>query len=301
MVAVQRIDGPTVIKATHHGVLKIGDVEIPCFVLEDGQRVLSTRGVLRALGIQRGTRGNQAGDELADFLAGKAVSPFVSREMLPAMNSRIVFENPVGGGVVHGHDSAILGFICWVLHDAHVAGALRSTQVAMARTANVVLRALTHTTVAALVDEATGYQSTRASDALRQLFASHLGPLRPWHKTFPDSYYRHIYRLKGWAYDASDTRRPPLVGKYTRNIVYRRLLPELCDELEIRNPADENGRRSLKHHQLLTEKIGLPALQGHIFKVEFVAERHRLWDPFKREVEQRWPIHPQMSFQLDDD
>src|SRR5947209_1963627 len=37
-------------RATHSGVLKIGDAEIPCYVLENGERVLSTRGIMKSLG-----------------------------------------------------------------------------------------------------------------------------------------------------------------------------------------------------------------------------------------------------------
>ena len=34
-------------KATHSGILKIGDAEISCYVLENGERVLSTRGMMK--------------------------------------------------------------------------------------------------------------------------------------------------------------------------------------------------------------------------------------------------------------
>lgn len=32
------------LKATHEGLLKFGDIEVPCYVLEDGRRVLSLAG-----------------------------------------------------------------------------------------------------------------------------------------------------------------------------------------------------------------------------------------------------------------
>src|SRR5947199_6820514 len=37
-------------RETHDGIIKLGNVEIQCSVLEDGTRVFSTRGVNRALG-----------------------------------------------------------------------------------------------------------------------------------------------------------------------------------------------------------------------------------------------------------
>src|SRR5947209_1114418 len=39
--------------ATHTGDLKIGDLEIPCAVLQDGTRLLSETGVVNALGLYR--------------------------------------------------------------------------------------------------------------------------------------------------------------------------------------------------------------------------------------------------------
>lgn len=39
-------------KATHKGILKVADVEIPCFVLEDGRRVISGRGMTSAIGMK---------------------------------------------------------------------------------------------------------------------------------------------------------------------------------------------------------------------------------------------------------
>src|SRR5438309_7012388 len=47
----------TVAQATHgspDSPLRIGEVEIPCFVLEDGRRVLAQRGMITALGMKPG-------------------------------------------------------------------------------------------------------------------------------------------------------------------------------------------------------------------------------------------------------
>ena len=38
--------------ATHKGVLTIGDIRIPCFVLDDGRRVISGRGMTAAIGMK---------------------------------------------------------------------------------------------------------------------------------------------------------------------------------------------------------------------------------------------------------
>src|SRR5471032_1422297 len=64
------------IKQATHGSddhpLKIGDVEIPCYVLEDETRVLSQRGVIGGLGMSSGTGAGGGADRLSIFLGGKA-------------------------------------------------------------------------------------------------------------------------------------------------------------------------------------------------------------------------------------
>ena len=59
-------------------------------------------------------------------------------------------------------------------------------------------------------------------------------------------------------------KRPGIVGTYTNDLVYERLAPGILEELEARNPKDDKGHRKGKHHQLLTEDVGHPALAQHL-------------------------------------
>jgi hypothetical protein len=84
-------------KATHTGILKIGDLEIDCAVLNDGRRVLSQRSVNRALGRTHGGRDfklrqSEAGGGLPIFLVPKTLQPFISNDL------RAVAEKPIWAG-----------------------------------------------------------------------------------------------------------------------------------------------------------------------------------------------------------
>src|SRR5436853_7424648 len=46
-------------RVTHRGMLSIADMYIPCFVLEDGRRVISGRGMTAAIGMKGRGQGAQ--------------------------------------------------------------------------------------------------------------------------------------------------------------------------------------------------------------------------------------------------
>lgn len=52
-----------IVKATHEGVLRIGDFEIPCYNLENGERVLSRIGVIKAIGRTGKAKGGRKYDQ----------------------------------------------------------------------------------------------------------------------------------------------------------------------------------------------------------------------------------------------
>src|SRR5438477_11394478 len=64
--------------------LRIGDIELQCYVLEDGTRVLSQAEFLEALGRHRKANVRREGGEepLPAILQGKAINPFITKEIL---------------------------------------------------------------------------------------------------------------------------------------------------------------------------------------------------------------------------
>lgn len=116
-------------KATHGSSdhpLKIGDVEIPCYVLDDGRRVLSLGGMIKALGMSGGSAGGE-GDRLSSFASGKAINPFISKELMSVMTSPIKFQSPTGGSAASGYEATILADICDAVLSARKANALKAS------------------------------------------------------------------------------------------------------------------------------------------------------------------------------
>lgn len=276
-------------KATHEGSMHIGGIEIPCAVLEDGRRLITQSGFMRALGRARQAKGREYynGDvNLPAFLTAKNLKPFISKD-LEVTSSQVEFK-PIKGARAFGYPAELLPNVCGVFLDAETV--LTPQQKHIAKRAQVLIRGLAHVGVTALVDEATGYQEVRDRHALQAILDQYLKKeLAAWAKRFPDDFYKEMFRLKGWPMNPLQVKRPGVVGKYTNNVVYERLAPGILEELEKRNPRDNKGNRKGKHHQLLTDEVGHPALAQHLYAVIGAMRAHTTWDEFLRFLNRAYP------------
>lgn len=153
------------------------------------------------------------------------------------------------------------------------------------------MRGLARVGIAALVDEATGYQNVRAANALAKVLEDFIADdYRKWTVTFPLEFYLEIARLKGWEIrkENGQYRWPQVVGHYTNNFVYERLAPGVLDELRSRNPVESSGRRKRKHHQWLTGEIGHPRLMAHLEGLKMIMRYCDTWEQFEERVDKEY-------------
>lgn len=295
-------------KATHGSIdhpLKIGDVEIPCYVLDDGRRVLSLGGMVKALGMSIGSAGGGEGDRLASFAAGKAISPFVSKDLASRMKSPVRFQAPTGGTAATGYEATILADLCEAVLAARQAEALRPQQAHIAHQCEVLLRGFARVGIIALVDEATGYQKDRARDALAKILEAFVAKeLQPWVKKFPADFYEEMFRLRGLPFDPESVKRPPYFGHLTNDIVYRRLAPGVWKELKAKAKKNADGRPTHQLHRLLTPDVGDPRLKDLLTKVVTVMQLSDRWGDFKLKLDRVAPAYDetlQLPFELEND
>jgi hypothetical protein len=293
--------------ATHRGNLRIGQMEIPCAVLQDGRRVLSENGIANALGGRSGaakrlkTETEKAGAHMPVFLASQSLKPFISHDLWDGPLKPILYKS--GDTVIEGYPAEALPEICNIWLNARQAGVLNPQQKDRAQAAEFLIRGLAEVGIIALVDEATGYQNTRDSEALQAILDKYLRKeFAAWAKRFPNEFYREIFRLRGWNWNAMSVARPGVVGKYTNDIVYERLAPGILEELQNRNPTTDTGTRKAKHHQLLTDDIGHPALAQHLHAVIGLMRASATWEGFKSLLDRAFPKKgTQLTLLLEDE
>lgn len=255
------------------GTLNLAGAKLPCAVIEGPngiQRIFTETGITNAiLGSRSGASkrlkkaAEADGAHLPLFLAPGQLKPFIDNDLLDGPLKPIDYLD--GDRKVRGYDASVITAVCNVWLKAREKGALQKQQLAKAQQAEILIRALADTAVAALIDEATGYQAERPRDALQQYLEMIVRKeLAVWAKKFPDEFYENIYRLRGWPWTGMSKNRYSAVAGYTRDLVYERMAPGLLKELEEKSPKDEKGQRDNKLHQWLSGDVGDPMLASHL-------------------------------------
>ncbi|BCH11915.1 hypothetical protein MesoLj131c_61730 [Mesorhizobium sp. 131-3-5] len=284
-----RANLPKAIYGADDRPLRIGEMAIPCFVLQDERRVLITGGMQDALRMARGGSMVAGMSRFELFASGDRIKPFVSNELMERFRNPILFLTPTGQRA-HGYDADILVELCEAVLMARAAGMLQKQQMTIAQQCELIMRGLARVGIVALVDEATGFQEVRKRNALHKILEAYISPeLLKWAKRFPDSFYREMFRLHGWDYDPESVSRPGVVGKFTNTYIYERLPPGVLKELHTINPKDEHGRRRNRHHQFLTEDVGNPHLERQISATTVLMRASDDWPSFKRLFAKAFP------------
>ena len=202
------------------GTVEIGEMTIECHVLNDGRRVLSSGGVVRAL---RGTTSKPA-----------SLNRYLERleTYEPGMiDGRMInFRIPGTPTVAQGYEATLLIEICDLYLKARDLKLLKSGQAQLAKMAEIIVRSCAKVGIEALVDEATGYQQVRERRALQiKLQAFIADEMQEWVATFPEEFWQELARLEGIRY--SPRNRPLRWGKYVMRFVYDSIDPDLGKRL----------------------------------------------------------------------
>lgn len=267
--------------------LRIGEIEIPCYVLADGRRVLVQRGMQVGIGLSRSGGAGRA-RRIAVLLAGLVRKGLDFEDLIARVNSPIRFLL-ASGGVADGYEATILPDLCAAILKADGLKKLRPQQHHLADRCRILLHGFGTVGIIALVDEATGYQEFRSRDALARILERFVAKeLRPWIRTFSPDYYEQIFRLNKWEY-SENCGRPGVLGHWTNNIVYKRLAPGVLEELKRLTPRTPSGHLRHRLFQRLTEDFGHPRLREHLAAVVMLMKYSPTWRIFMDRLDKEFP------------
>lgn len=282
-----------ILKATHRGYLKLGEIEVPCAVLENGKRVVSQTGLF--LSFDRPRKGEKRLESLPSIIGARNLLPFVDDEVYE--KSKVISYYHTNGKIAGGYDAELIPVICELYIRAFEKNALTASQNKLYTRSLIIIRALAKVGITALIDEATGFQNDRQAQALQELLKAYISEdLLKWQKRFPNKFYKEIFRLYGWKYDENSSKRPGWVGTFTKKYVYDLFPEEVIKEIEARNPTIHKNNKSYRknrYHQFLTTDIGIPQLDHYISKllgIMALSENNNDFDKnfrkaFKEEIE----------------
>jgi hypothetical protein len=269
-------------KITHDGELDLNGLIIPCYVLEDGRRVLSGRGMqvaLKMVDIDEDSAPT-SGTRLVRYLNQKSLIPFIFEGKEAGHFDPITCFK--GDTKINGYEATILADICDAFLEARKHISLSARQQIIADQCEILIRGFARVGIIALVDEATGYQYDRERDELQKILKAYVSEeILNWQLTFTDSFYREIFRLKKWNFTANSIKkRPGVVGKYTNQFIYEMLPKGVLQRLKASTPKSDSGNYVYRFHQSLTADLGRDHLKNQILIITTLMSISRTWEEF---------------------
>ena len=144
----------------HSGVIKLDNMEIPCYVLNFGDeeiRVLSQREVVKLIS------GGRESGALQKYLKARALESTLPPEIRHNYSDNILIFN-TGTVTVNGVKASTVIDICNAYIKSHQLGLLQHSQIKLAIQSQVFVSACAKVGIDAIIDEATGYEYFKKND-----------------------------------------------------------------------------------------------------------------------------------------
>jgi len=273
-----------ILKATHFGKIIIGDKELPCAVLEDGTRVLSSKAMFKAFDKIRKGKGKEDNrvTNMPSFIDANNLKPYVDKAFGEGttFSIRYIAKNK---SELDGYKAEIVPIICDIYLQARQDNVLTPNQLPVAQASEILVRSLSKVGIVALIDEATGYQLEREKDELQKLLSVYINSeFLSWAVRFPNEFYKEIYRLRGWEYKGK--AKTPYVGKITNWLAYYRLPEGILEELKRLNPILNEATKYRKHNlwQRLSKEQGVKHLDMLISTLTSMMRGCDTWEEFEK-------------------
>lgn len=236
--------------------LRIGTIELSCYILDNGNAVFSKNSLQKALGYD-----GKSEDWLYDFLGN--INKFYP---IPGVLFE-AFEQPIPVEIkrADGTSSIIAAIIpetlemtCLTIANAKNDGYLSVGQLKHAKAAETLINYALENNLHRDIEQATGFVFLKETGKkyLQQVLASeNPDPVYQWIKTVPDAFLEKILSIRqmGW----KDLRENPYgVSKILHEVVFSRLSEDLLEKLRHETPKrsykSKNKPNDSEHPELKT-------------------------------------------------
>lgn len=288
-------------KIIHEGEITLGETVISCYVLEDGTRVLSGRGMQEALQMVDTDDESKptSGARLTRYLGQKSLEPFIYGGKAQGHFEPIVCYQ--GEKKINGYEATVLADICDAFLEARKEIKLSSRQKIIADQCEILIRGFARVGIIALVDEATGYQYDRERFELQKILNAYVSDeILKWQLTFTDDFYKQIFRLWNLPFIPKYIKnKPSFIGKLTTKYIYEGLPKGIISKIKENVGKTEKGNWKYKWHQSLTPEIGREHLKKQIIQVTTLMEVSQSKEQFNELFQQKYnkkPVQLQLEF-----
>ncbi|RHZ37346.1 P63C domain-containing protein [endosymbiont GvMRE of Glomus versiforme] len=175
----------------HESKINLAGINLPCFILEDGTRILPKQGIQSALKI---AEENELDRYLNLVFKNKSTNHF---ELIICYK-----ENQK----ISGYEATRLIDICDGILEARIE--LREKMVD--NQCKILTRLFTKADIITLIDKATGYQYEREKTELQVILKAFTSKeILKWQKTFQTDFYKEIFRLQNIPFTTENIRKKP--------------------------------------------------------------------------------------------
>ncbi len=284
-------------RITHEGEITLGEFPIPCYVLEDGTRVLSTSAMQKALGVIGNEPNQRSSKRLDEILTSKAVSRFITDDMVSSKLTPITCI--YGNKKINGYEAMALPELCEIMLQVRDYAnennlELGSRQQLVIAQSDLIIRSLARVGIIALIDEATGYQYQREHFELQKILNAYISAeIVKWQLTFTDDFYKQVYRLWGLPFIPKYIKnKPSFIGKLTTKYIYDQLPKGVVDKIKETTGKTEKGNWKYKWHQSLTPEVGREHLKKQIIEVSTLMSISQSKEQFNSLFQQKYNASP---------
>lgn len=290
----------------HEGTIDLNGLLIPCYILENGERVLSTTGMQKALGVIGNEPNQRSSKRLDEILTSKIVSRLLSEETDASKYMPIICYN--GNKKISAYPATMLPEICEIMlkvRDFAKSEGLELgiRQQAVITQSDIIVRALARVGIIALVDEATGYQYERERFELQKILNAYISEeILKWQLTFTDDFYKEVFRLWGLPFIPKYIKnKPSFIGKLTTKYIYEQLPKGILEKIKDNTPKTSSGNYKYRFHQSLTPEIGREHLKKQIIEVTTLMSISQSKEQFQDLFKSKYNKTVQLEMEFNED